>query len=385
MLEDFGLSTFKSQFFKSDLIHLNNAGLAPISLIAMERIKYWGDRFYKEGFYTDHDYMEEVKECRKRLAGILGSESESIAFFQNTSSAISQVAFEFPFSPGDEIVIWETEYSSNLYPWFELQRRNNCKLKMVSHNPDYSTPFESLVAATTSNTKLIAVSWAQFQTGSYTDIEKLGKFCDSRGIFLLVDVMQALGLRKFKMTDWKVDAVVGGSHKWLVSPVGVGFLALNKKHFSTIRPHNVGSGTYGSCDDPAALDCLPKQDASKYESGSKQVLEITALGESLKLLESVDLSKIEGEALRLSRILSEGLLGLGAEVYTPLNPEHPIVNFSFNKRGKSLTDTAQTLKEVNCNYALRGPGLRLSPHAFNTELEINRVLDALKSSFPRKR
>ena len=127
--------------------------------------------------------------------------------------------------------------------------------------------------------------------------------------------MQGLGLHPFNMKEWGVDAVAGGSHKWLTSSVGVGFLALDMKHMYKIKPHNVGAYTFGTCDDPTDLECKPKRNALKFEAGSKQVLEITALGASVDLILKTTVPVIEKEVLRLSNILHQGLLKLGYEVH----------------------------------------------------------------------
>ena len=136
--------------------------------------------------------------------------------------------------------------------------------------------------------------------------------------------MQGLGLHPFNMKEWGIDAVAGGSHKWLTSPVGVGFLALSSKHMNIIRPHNVGAYTFGTCDDPTDLMCTPKKDALKFEAGSKQVLEITALGASVDLILKTSVETIEAEVLRLSGKLSQSLKKLNFEVHYN---ESSIVNF----------------------------------------------------------
>ena len=180
--------------------------------------------------------------------------------------------------------------------------------------------------------------------------------------------MQSLGLHPMQMKEWGIDAVAGGSHKWLTSPVGVGFLALDMKHMNMIKPHNVGAYTFGTCDDPTDLLCTPKKDALKFEAGSKQVLEITALGASVDLILKTNVSVIEKEVLRLASLLQMGLVEKGFEVHSN---HSSIVNFI------PKVDSAKKLTNITCNFAIRGLGIRLSPHAFNTDQEIERVLKAL--------
>lgn len=363
------LKNFKSQYYHDhNRLHFNNAGLAPISKAARDKIFLWGNRFFQEGFYTDQDYMSDVSHTRKSLSKIIGCKSEEIAFFQSTAGAISQLCFHFPLSLGDEVITWDQEYASNLYPWQEACKRSGAKLVIVESEKDLSTPFFKIASALTSRTKIVAISWVQFLTGAKTDLLELSKITKEKNIFLFVDVMQGLGLHPFNMKEWGVDAIAGGSHKWLTSPVGAGFLALDTKYIGRIEPHNVGAYTFGTCDDPTDLYCLAKKDALKFEAGSKQVLEITALGASVDLILETTVAEIEKEVIRLSTKLYEGLLSLG---YVTYYNKSSIVNF-IPRQG-----SAEKLMTIPCNFALRGPGIRLSPHAFNTDEEIERIFIAL--------
>lgn len=366
------LEEYKKEFHHDPArLHFNNAGLAPISKAARDKILYWGERFFREGFFTDHDYMLDVLHSRESLAKLIGCQSNEVAFFQSTASAISQLCFQFPFSVDDEIITWDQEYASNLYPWQEAAKRSGAKLIVAPSGPSFSTPLETIANLITPKTKIIAVSWVQFLTGVKCDLEALSKITRQHNIFLFVDVMQGLGLHPMKMKEWGIDALAGGSHKWLTSPVGVGFLVLDSKHMAQVRPHNVGAYTFGTCDDPTDLFCTPKKDALKFEAGSKQVLEITALGASVDLILKTTVESIEREVQRLSTKLYQGLQNLGFEVHYN---NSSIVNFV------PRSESAERLAGIGCNYALRGPGIRLSPHAFNSDEEIERVLKALAIS-----
>lgn len=362
------LSQFKSNFYSGPKLHFNNAGLGPISDAAKNKIIYWAERFYKEGFYTDHDYMADVAHSRESLSRLLGCESQEVAFFQSTASAISQLCFNYPLQKNDQVIMWDQEYASNLYPWQEACKRSGAELLLIESEKNLTTPVEKIIEKITPKTKVIAISWLQFLTGARTDVQRLGKITREKNIFLFVDVMQGLGLHPFAMKEWGVDAAAGGSHKWLSSPVGVGYLALDQKHTHLIRPHNVGSSTFGTCDDPTDLLCEPKKNALKFEAGSKQVLEITALGASVDLILQTGVPVIEAEVQRLSGKLARELQARGFQVF---HNNSSIVNFI------PRPESVQRLQEISCNYAVRGPGLRLSPHAFNTDAEIEKVLQAL--------
>ncbi len=370
---------FQDQFAKkSDCIHLNNAGLAPITRAARDKIQYWAERFYQEGFWTDADYMADVLHSRKSLARLIGCQWDEIAWFQSAAGAINQFAFGIGLQKGDEVLMWDQEYSSHLYPWKAACDQAGAELKLVRSEDLLATPTEKYLEALSARTKVAAFSWVQFSSGARMDVQAVVQECKKRGIVVFVDTAQGLGIHPCELWSWGVDAVAGGSHKWLLSPVGVGYLAIRKELALKMPPRTIGAYTYGTCDDPSDFACEPKRDATKFEAGSKQVLEITALGASCDLLSKVGVHTIETEALRLAKKLRTGLL---QKAYLLLNPVAtqdltPFVNFTC---AESLQEASirQRLDINKINYARRGGGIRFSIQAFNTDAEIQRVLDLL--------
>ena len=372
-----GLQHFKQSFSRGEgFVHLNNAGLAPVSSVAMQTVDYWNQRFYREGMHCNDAYMAAAEKARLQLAQLVGCQADEIAFFQSTAGAISQVAFGMGLTSDDEVLLWDQEYSSNLYPWKVACDRSGARLNLVPSEAGYGAPLQKLLEAVTSRTRVIALSWVQYQTGEVSDLKILSDFARAQGIWTVVDVIQGLGARPFNFSALGLDFACGGSHKWLCSPVGVGFLVSRLEHVPKLAPLTIGASTYGTCDDPTDLSCAPKFDALRFESGSKQVLEITALGASTELIHRCGVDQIHAETLRLGRSLSEGLLAAGYITHSTANSSQAFVNFSHPER--SLEELSQCLERSRVSFARRGPGLRLSPHAFNEDLDIQLALAALR-------
>lgn len=377
------MNQFKEQFFAHpSIVHANNAGLAPISLRAKETVEYWARRFFEEGFHTDHDYMKAVSDTRKSLSQLIGCAPDEIAFYSSTSGGINQIAMQLKLSSGDEVLMWDQEYSSHLYPWQQACLKSQAHLKILeSENKNFATPSDRIISAITEKTKVIAFSWMQYQTGAMMDYKKVIAAAKAQNIFVFVDVMQGLGILPCDLWELGVDAVAGGSHKWLVSPVGAGYLALRKKWIQVLKPHTYSSATFGTCDDPSDFECAPKSDASKYESGSKQVLEITALGASVDLILETGVESLLAESLRLKKLLQSILDQSGYSYLEPnqnLNLESPILNFRSLNAKKSVQDLSNMLNQNSILHAKRAPGVRLAFHAFNTENDIDRINEVLK-------
>lgn len=372
---------FKEQFARREgLIHLNNAGLSPITKVAKDRVEYWVNRFYQEGYYTDADYTLEVEAARTRLAELIGCEGNEIAWFTSTASAISQFAFQVGLQAGDEVLMWDQEYASSLYPFKQACDSVGANLVLVSSEANLQTPTDKFIAAITSKTKIVAFSSVQFSSGARMDTKVLIDYCKQKQIITFADVIQELGIHPLQVWQQGIDALAGGSHKWLASPVGIGFLAIRKNLIRTMKPHSFGSATFGSCDDAANLSCEAKVSASKFEPGSKQVLEIVALGASCELISKVGVKVIESEAVRLANLLISKVKDFDLTINSPFKDQHtsPMVNIKIADPKKEISITSQ-LQVQKINFAKRGGGIRFSPHAFNTDVEIFTLADLLKS------
>jgi selenocysteine lyase/cysteine desulfurase len=388
LIDKTAIENFRSQFYRSDktppLTHLNNAGLAPIPLVSRLIVEHWIRRFHEEGVHCNDDYMLAIENARSELAKFLGSRPSEIAFFQSTAGGISQFALGMDLKPGDEVVTWEQEYPSNLYPWKAACDRASARLVVVPSAANFETAIESLLQAVTENTRVIGISWIQYQTGAATDLERLSTFARARGIFTVVDIIQGAGQLPFDFAKSGLDAVCGGSHKWLCAPVGVGYLCLREELAMKLKPLMIGALTYGTCEDKADLCTSPKRDALRFEAGSKQVLEILALGESVKLLRETGLENIHAENTRLARLLAEGLnergYAINAPHDTPLAPRNGFVNFSASPNAplRSQNEIETAFLKNKIAFARRGPGVRLSPHAFNHDDDIRRALAVLE-------
>lgn len=366
------------------LTHLNNAGLSPINIEAERVVKYWVERYRLEGMFCNDAYLEGVDQARKQLAEFLDAAPGSLAFFQSTANAVSQIAFNLALKAGDEVLMWDQEYGSHLYPWQEACQRSGAELVLVESEAAMATPTDKLLARVSDRTRVIAISWVQFQTGALSDLQAIVEAAKARNIWTVVDGFQGVGVLPLSFRKLGIDALVGGSHKWMTSAVGVGYLCIREERVKELRPHNVGAYTYGTCEDPTDLACTPKRDALRFEAGSKQVLEIIALGASADLIHRCGIANIHKTALDLSQTLADGLRDLGYQICESNGPKQktPIVGIVATTKSplKSTEEMIQKLSQNKVSYARRGPGLRLATHAHNSPDDVMRALQLLKGS-----
>jgi cysteine desulfurase / selenocysteine lyase len=358
------LNQLKSQFhYSPEHCNFNNAGQAQIPDVYKNTLQQWLERMYREGGLMSISGWIEVEKAREKLAQFLGADAEETSIQLTTASALSQAAFGIPLNAGDEILTWDQEYPSNFYPWRIAAERSGAKVIQVASD-NLNTPVENILNKISSKTKVIAVSWVQYQTGAVTDLKKLSEAVKGKNIWLVADVIQGVGVRPFHFHDSGFDIVGGGSHKWLCSSYGAAFLLVKKERISQLAPIEVGAMTYGNPDTVKSFSIEPKKTSHRFEPGSKAMLEVIATGEVASMFHSVGIDSIFTEACRLADLLRVGLKQRGFKLNCTTGP---IVNFS----GPDLEKIEKKIAAAKIAYALRGPGIRVSTHAYNRDEEVN--------------
>lgn len=368
------LHSFKEQFNqKSPYIHFNNSGQAPIPLVYKNKMHEWLDKFYSEAAWAAVDGWNQVENSRATLAQFIGAETSEVSFFQTTASALSQAAFSIPLKAGDEILTWDQEYPSNFYPWKVAAERVGAQVIQLTSNTS-ETPVETILNAITANTKIIAISWIQFGCGAETDMLKLSRALNGQSIWLVADVIQGLGVHPFNFKTSGFDIICGGSHKWLCSGYGVGFMVTKKEKLESLNPIEYGAMTFGTPDTPKSFSIKPKTSAVKFEPGSKSMLEIIAMTETLKLLDALGMQEISDEAQRLTHKLRTGVNELGYKIQSPHSG--CILNFTA-AHDEKIKNVIQVLNQNKVSHAVRAGGIRLSLHAFNYDAEVEKVINLI--------
>lgn len=370
------LQEFKSQFYSgSEYIHLNNSGQSLVPAGFRDSAKHWLDRFYTEGGHCSMEGWTQTEVTRKKLAEFLGADPSETAFFQTTASGLSQAAFGIPLGKGDEILTWDQEYPSNFYPWRMAAERSGAQVVIVPSQVS-STPAQALLDRVTKKTKVIAISWVQYQAGAETNLKFISDQLKGTGIWLVADTIQGVGVRPFNFHDSGFDIICGGGHKFLCSAYGTSYMVIKKDRQSALNPLEYGAMTFGTPDTEKSFSNQPRQNSARYEPGSKSMIEIIAMQATLDLFMSFGVKNIYAEATRLADKLTVGLKDLKMNLHS--NGGN-IVNFSASKPEQFAT-IEQALTQAKISFAKRGPGIRISPHGFNSDRDIEKVLELVAKS-----
>jgi cysteine desulfurase / selenocysteine lyase len=363
---------------ENGLVYLNHAAISPLPLPVTDALHSFMEERQSGPIENFEHGIEITEETRNLVAGYLNApSSRNISFLGNTSEAISAVAEGFPWQQGDEIILNDMEFPANVQPFRILQNRG-VKLKIIKTANHRIEP-EQIEDAITPSTRMVSISAVQFLSGFRANLEAIGEICSAHDIAFVTDAIQCLGAMPIDVQKCKIDALAGGSHKWLMSPLGLGFLYTSDKLASKLRPFKTG---WLSVEEPMKMKQFEqpwKPFSSHLEAGAPNMLGITGLGASFKNMNGIGTDRITNHIHYLTSQLLNRLSGnKNVSVITPEDPEYRagIVTFSIGEPGHA-DEVVKRLKESNIMISAREGYLRISPHYYNTVDEIEIALGKL--------
>ncbi|MDO4557965.1 MAG: aminotransferase class V-fold PLP-dependent enzyme [Planctomycetia bacterium] len=377
--------------------YLNHASVSPLPRPARDAIRTFAEDAAMDGTIRWPEWNESYELLRILAAAQTGADVEEIARVRSTSEGISMVAGGYPWQKGDNVVLFEDEFPSNVYPWLNLESRGvEVRRLPVPELLDYTesaadpeglercgaqieqTIRERLLAAMDGKTRIVTLSHVGFRTGYRQNIDRIVELVHARDALLCVDAIQSLGVVPLNLRRTPVDFLVADGHKWLMGPEGIGVMVIRREHLDRIRPTSVGWASVANSRDFDHFDLTWRPDAGRYEHGSPNMLGAAGLYASWKLLAELKVERIHQAILAITDYAVERLRAIGAKVHSLRSGSHRsgIVVFSIPGRDP---DVLQKLCERNGVVLVRrGRGLRISPHAYNTREEIDRMIDVLE-------
>jgi selenocysteine lyase/cysteine desulfurase len=361
-------------------LYMDHASISPFSHLVREQLlAYWKRRSgLQEGLYEE--MMSLRKDFKKDIARLIHAPSpDGIALVPNTTTGLNIVASGLPWKKEDRVLLNTLEFPANVYPFLNLERLG-VKVDWIRPK-DGRITVETVQRALKPRTRLLAVSFVQFLNGFRADLEALGALCRKRGVWFVVDGIQGLGVVPLDVEKCRIDALASGGAKWLMWPMGTGFLYCGPRLLKAIHPSHVG---WLSVKDAwnfreYKLDLLDT--AEKFEGGTLNWMGISVAHRMLKEFLALGEKNIWKRVHTLSTRLLEGCGDLGLELVTPKEPEHRPGIVSV--RLPDPEEVHRRLTRHKTVVSLREGILRFSPHCTNTENEVERLLDLLKS-FLRK-
>jgi len=364
---------YRAQFpVTQSSIYMNHAAVSPLSRRVRDAMVGLLDDVHHSGVEHWDQWVQTYDAGRRSLARLLNADPGEIAFTKNTSEGVCTFANGLEWKPGDEIVSIEGEFPSNFYAWKALEKRGVI-LRLVCPERGCVSQ-EAIVAALTSRTRVVAVSFVHYLSGFRLDFERLGPACAAQGCLLFVDAIQGLGAFPLDVKAAQIAGLAADGHKWLLGPEGAGMLYVNRQVMDRVTPTEVGWWNVRRWADFASRELAWRDDARRYECGTLNTVGFYGLGAAVNLLLEVGIPKIAERVLDLTDRLRAGLLAQGHSVFGPQTRQDGSGIVSFVPRRGTAEGLLERYAAQRVQVAARGGMVRISPHFYNTDEEIDRVL-----------
>lgn len=325
------------------VIYLDSAATSqkPVQVVhAMDEyfLEYCGP--YGRGAHRlSKETTEKYEDAREAAASFMGVPPRSTIFTRNTTESINMVAYGLPWKKSDHIITSISEHHSNLLPWQRLGDRG-VTMTVVDTDDKGFIPVESIEAAITENTKLIALGHISNFFGAVQDVPAVLKIAKKHGVKLLLDAAQSLGEMKYRFNASDIDFICAPGHKGLLGPQGTGILYV--KNPEELTPVFVGGGTVNTVTVSGfSFDDIP----SRFEYGTPNIPGVIGLGRAVKYVDELGVESIESHLAGLAQYCASRLAEIPqVEIYGPEKGRGSLV--SFNVKNINSHDVAMILDET---------------------------------------
>jgi len=369
--------------------YFDNAGTGPPSIPVLNSInEFMADwREYGENW---EEWLPLIIESRRQFGKMIGGvRLDEIASVPNVTSALIGLASSLNYKPEGNIVISELNFPTNIYLWHLQKKHGQAKDVRLLHRDNNGTvPLEQWEKAIDDDTSIVSVDYVSWTNGCREKIREITKIAHEHGAFVIADSFHALGVFPIDARQDGVDALVCGMYKWMQGPHGAAFVYTRRERLKDLDPNYIG--WHGVQDSVARRltsqqdlfgkpfnieETIPAPDATMFEGGSWGVISIVGAKAALEFALKHDQTERSHRVLKVTEHLIEGLKKKGRKILTPLQSDRRsgIVVFEDPDPGA----TYERLKKLNITVASRVKALRASPHYYNTEEEIDKLLAAL--------
>ena len=359
-----------------EAIYLNAASTGPLPERTLRAQQEYSRKRAAPHRLSHEEQFAVLDDARARITALIGAEPGSVALSVNTGAGINLAAWGLPLGRGDVVVIPDLEFPANVYPWMAASRARGFTLHTVPARDGLLDEEALLAAIDGEGVRVAALSWVGFATGFVADLDRISAACRARGVTLVVDGMQGVGVLPLDLRRTRIDMLACGGQKWLLSPWGSGFTYVRPKILETIVPQPVSwMGVRGS-DDFSALvdyDLTWRDGARRFEQITVPFQDFAGMAASLGLLQELGMDAVAAHVAERVEQLAAGAERAGVEVVTPPGRRAGIVTV----RPRDVSAAASRLRDARVIHSVRERTVRLSPHCYTTSDDILVALDAL--------
>lgn len=360
--------------------YLNCAYLSPLMKAVVEAGQQGVLRRAAPWRITAPDFFNESDSLRNLVARLIGSTADDVAIIPAVSYGIATAARNLPIARGQSILVSEEQFPSNFYPWRERAREVGAEVRIVPRpgNGDWTS---SVLDALDERTAVVALPQCHWTDGGFFDLELIGKHCRERGACLVVDASQSLGALPFDVQKVQPDFLAAVAYKWLLGPYSLGFLYVSK-------PRQEGS--------PIEHSWHHRRNAENFARLVDYQDEFAAGARRFDVGERANFGLLPMAAAALRRILDWGVQDIAETIR--LKTEHLTDElgeqgfesphrraghfFSLRLPENVSPDLQQRLADQDIYVSVRGSSLRVTPHLYTTDRDLDRFVTALRKALP---
>jgi selenocysteine lyase/cysteine desulfurase len=355
--------------------YFDHAAVAPLPRRSGDMLRAWAEDQEQNGVVNWLSWERKLEEVRTGCARLINAEADEIAFVNSTTHGIGLVAEGFPWREGDNVVTAAEEYPSNVYPWMNLASRG-VGLRLVPSR-EGRVWVEDLTAAMDGRTRVLTISHVEWSSGFRNDLDALGELCRARGVALFVDAIQGLGPLTIDVRRTPIDFLCADGHKWLLGPEGAGLLFIRRDWIERLRPLGVGWHSVVASYNAPGFDFTLKPNARRWEGGSFTMPGLQAFGASLGLILELGPEAVSRRILDRAGRVRERARSAGWQVYGSTRPDDLSGIVALERPGVDPDAFVRRLRGVGIALACRRGRVRVSPHVYNNEDDLERLGEAL--------
>ncbi len=368
------------------VVYMNTAAISLKPVQVIDAMTEFMKRYEANGTVKFSDSFEEevLENARCRVSELIGCESDDIALTTNTSEGINIIAHLIKFERGNNVVTTDLEFPTVTYPWLKVSREKGVEVRFAL-NRNGIVSVEDLEKLVDDNTRVIALSHVEYSSGLKFNLREVADLAHRHGAILVVDAVQSLGAIPLNVKREDVDVLASAAYKWLLGPFGAGFVYMRKELYENVMPPFVGWRSNREHEEYDPQKFILPETARRFEYGGMPYTPIYGLTRAIEYIMSLGIENIRDHVISLTQKLIDGLSDLGAKTLTPLNREQRagIVAARFEKM--DYDKVVEDLARKGIIVSKRMNALRISPHIYNTEEEVAKVIDAIRemTSSPR--
>jgi len=362
-----------------EIAYLNNAYMSPLMHSVVKAMQEGIRDKVHPWTYSSQDFFTHAEHARDLAAKIYSTQSDNIAIVPSVSYGLQIAANALPLKAGQNILVLEDQFPSNIYPWQKKAATQGAKVVIVP-TPTDDDWTRSLLAAIDENTAIVAIPQTHWANGVTLDLALIRQALDDVGGALVLDLTQSLGAQPFDMAAIRPDFAVAATYKWLMGPYSLGFLYVDPKWHEA---------------DPLEHNWINRQGSEDFAGLTRYQSNFQPGARRFDMGEKSNGSQLRGASAAMTQILDWGIDNIAetlriktahiAEALPPLSirftaehlraPHYLALRFTQGiPEGLMETLTAQ-----NIFISIRGNSLRVTPHLYSTETDILRLIEVLNA------